>query len=101
MFSAIVPETGYRIILRLLKGVTTKLLNNYLLPNDTTYYAWLSQNKIQKKVFLLKKVTFKIHKYANSLNSKRKPPKISTLQKYLNLCRAHKAILVCQENVCL
>jgi len=100
MFSDVGPETSYRVVLRLLKGVTSKLLDNYALPNGVIYYKWLSNQKItRKKILGLKKTTSQLHKYLNSLGSK-KPPRYATLCKYLRLCRDNKTTL-CLDVMCL
>lgn len=102
MFSDVGPETSYRVVLHLLKGATTKFLDNYLMSDALLYYKWLSQNKISgERVKYLKKITSKIHRYLNSLGSNKKPPKISTLQRYLRLCRNNRTSLMTLDNVCL
>lgn len=101
MFSAAGLEVSYRIILLMLKGVTSKLLDNYALSDDLIYYKWLGDQRIpRKKILKLKKVMSRLHRYLNSLGSKKKPPKYTTLCKYLNLCRDTKAVL-CLEGMCL
>jgi hypothetical protein len=100
MFSDVGPETSYRIVLRFLKGVTTKFLNNYSLADEQDYYKWLAKNRVsKKKIMLLKKLTSRVHNYLNSLGSQKKPPKYCTLQKYLKLCRSNKTSLIF-DNVC-
>jgi hypothetical protein len=100
MFSDIGPETSYRIVLRFLKGTTAKFLSNYELADERDYYRWLAKNKVsKKKVIYLKKQASKVHNYLNSLGSQKRPPKVSTLKKYLQLCRSNKTSMLF-DNVC-
>lgn len=101
MFSDVDQETSYRIVLRFLKGIAPKFVDNYHLPDNSQYYRWLSRHRIShKKILSLKKTIAKIHKYLNSLGSGKKPPRYSTLSKYLQLCRINKASL-CLDTNCL
>jgi hypothetical protein len=93
MFTDVNPEQGYRVTLRLIRGVTSKLVENYQLTG-IDHYKFLKKKNLYKTIIDLKCITLRLHRYLNSLGSNKRPPKYTTLRKYLLKCKEVKVSLL-------